>query len=179
VTTPEAKIKEGAWRGLTPEQRFHRGYVVLSCGCWVWTKYSDVTRNVPATNFCGGYGALWFAGKKRKTHQVSWLIHHGAIPAGMCVLHTCDVPECVNPDHLYIGTKADNAADMLARNRGGQHKNPPRGDRRYDSKLHAEDVLTIRSLCAEGLSQSKVAARFNISQTAVHKIVHRHRWAHI
>ena len=74
--------------------------------CWEWQRYVDH----------GGYGRIRYNGKSFYTHQYSWIIFNGAIPPGMHVLHHCDNPSCVNPNHLYIGTHQDNMRDREARN---------------------------------------------------------------
>lgn len=74
--------------------------------CWVWMGGTDI----------GGYGAI--KGTKRtSTHRVSWELHYGLIPDGLCVLHHCDNPPCVRPEHLFLGTRKDNAHDMIAKGR--------------------------------------------------------------
>lgn len=80
-------------------------------GCWLWRGAS-----VPR-----GYGVIYFNGRQTYTHRVSYELHVGPIPDGLFVLHRCDVPACVNPDHLFIGSAADNVADMMAKGRHRFH----------------------------------------------------------
>ena len=63
------------------------------------------------------YPTIWYADRLQDTHRVSWQMHYGAIPAGQYVLHRCDTPRCVRPDHLFLGTARDNAADMIRKGR--------------------------------------------------------------
>ena len=75
--------------------------------CELWAAYRDK----------GGYGIFWFQGKQQGAHRVSWILEFGEIPEGEQVLHHCDNPPCVNPEHLYLGTPKDNMADMVKRGR--------------------------------------------------------------
>lgn len=105
--------------------------------CWIWT----------AATVCG-YGCIGYgAGKIAKAHRVSWELHNGPIPGGLCVLHHCDNPLCVNPDHLFLGTRKDNSDDMIAK--GRDRKLPQPGESNGMAKLCAADVAFIRS-SAEG-----------------------------
>lgn len=71
-------------------------------GCWLWS--ANLTR--------WGYGTISVNGQKKPAHRVAWLLYKHSIPDGLWVLHSCDVPSCVNPAHLFIGTHADNMRDM-------------------------------------------------------------------
>lgn len=129
--------------------------------CWLWTGY---LRN-------GAYGALWVDGKMRYTHRLSYEMHHGPVPKGMVVCHRCDVPACVRPEHLFIGTDADNMADMRAKKRGSP---PPKlcGLANPNATLTDEQVEEVRRLVAGGMKQRDVAKRYGVSQSTVWRLAH-------
>ena len=72
--------------------------------CWEWIAGKS-----------HGYGVFWINGKLLRAHRVAWSIYNGGIPEGLLVLHKCDNPACVNPDHLFIGTQQDNVDDMITK----------------------------------------------------------------
>lgn len=80
-------------------------------GCWLWLGY-----RMPF-----GHGQIGLGRKLILTHRASWIIYRGEIPEGMCVCHKCDVPNCINPDHLFLGTKHENNTDMKAKGRAKNH----------------------------------------------------------
>lgn len=105
--------------------------------------------------------------KLAQTHRISWEIHFGEIPDGLWVLHRCDNPPCVRPDHLFLGTPAINSTDMMSK---GRNFFPGPRSRR---KLSLDDDAEIVRLLSSGFTQAAVATRFNISQPMVVKVLKR------
>jgi hypothetical protein len=77
-------------------------------GCWLWTMGREG----------GGYGVVSSGGKRQKAHRLAWEIVNGPAPDGLFVCHRCDLPACINPDHLFVGSHAENMQDMLSKGRG-------------------------------------------------------------
>lgn len=92
---------------LTLEERFWGRCEVRDYGCIEWQGGTDPD----------GYGAIKYEGRKINTHVLSYMLANGSIPKGMCVCHVCDNRICVNPDHLWLGTKKDNHRDMVEKDR--------------------------------------------------------------
>jgi len=128
--------------------------------CWEWLagKHRD------------GYGHFRFQGNTRKSHRAAWMIENGEIPKGICVLHRCDNPGCVNPAHLFLGTHKDNSRDAAKKGR------LPRGENHCDSKLTISQVLKIR---ASDKRQTALARQYNVSRRNIGLIKNRETWKHI
>jgi len=141
-------------------KRFTKGFVVADCGCWLWTKCCNP----------GGYGLIEINKVVLMTHRVSWYLRYGPIPEGAKLLHKCDTRNCVNPDHLFLGTNADNQHDKVAK--GRQAKGVTQGS----AKLTERQVRQIRK--AEG-TQIEIAKRFGVNQTLISAIKRRVIWKHI
>ncbi len=149
------------------DERFW-GRIEKGPGCWLWTGHVN-TR---------GYGQVSFDGNKStRVHRVAWQLANGPIPDGMCVCHRCDVRTCVNPDHLFLGTHAENMADMARKGRTSRHGVRNRGSGNGQSILKESDVLEIRRLRANGTSGTDLAFIYSVSQTAICSIVKRRAWA--
>ena len=131
--------------------------------CWFWIGGKD----------SDGYGLMDVDGKVKGAHRVSYEYFRGDIPEGMCVLHACDVPSCVNPAHLFVGTQQDNMDDKVAKGRGNT------GEKHGLSKLTEDDVLRIRAASAGGEGQCSIAKRFSGDQSNISRIVSRKRWKHL
>jgi hypothetical protein len=101
---------------MTPESFADRIMPIPFSGCWIWMGSVADKR---------GYGLVYRSDNKTRTgaHRYSWELHHGEIPAGMRVCHKCDIPSCVNPDHLFLGTDVDNIQDAITKGRAnfGRH----------------------------------------------------------
>lgn len=102
-------------------------------------------------------------------HRVAFQLVNGNISPGMHVCHTCDNPLCVNPTHLYEGTDADNTRDKIVR---GRVRGP-------GMKFKKEQVLEIRRLFANGVTQAALTKQFEASATHIHRIVRRKEWKHV
>ena len=139
--------------------------------CWLWTGAKHEF----------GYGVLG-AGVRgtglRKAHRVAWESVNGPVPDGLYVLHKCDVPACVNPDHLFVGTLKDNHDDMRSKHRGS---NPPpqRGSANVNAKLTEELVRAIRMLYANGVMQKDIAVTIGVTRDTVSRAVTGKGWAHV
>lgn len=146
---------------LTPLSGRFWGKVDKSGECWVWV----------AGKSSQGYGQI-AAGRRGskmlKAHRVSWELHFGEIPDGVCVLHKCDNPACVRPGHLFLGTQQDNVTDMMQKGRQG--KTGPQAGAGAKLKLTPKQVQSLR---AEGysMSQQKLAAKYGIGQNTVSRIL--------
>lgn len=124
-----------------------------------------------------GYGQLKRNGRVMYAHRLAYEGAHGPIPAGMCVCHACDNPACVNPEHLWIGTKGDNLRDMCAK---GRHtKAGAAGEKNRNAKLTAEAVVEIRRMRAAGATYRAIAARFGITRVTASLVARGRAWKHV
>jgi len=147
--------------------------------CWVWS----------AGKFKSGYGAFRIFGKNYRTHRVSLFLSNGPIPDFLSACHRCDCRDCVRPDHLFLGTCADNIRDACMKGRmphGDSHQARIRPDRMARgessgcSKLTEESVREIRTRYAEGgISQRSLAREFGVVKSTIASVVRQKNWKHV
>lgn len=137
-------------------------HVNHATGCHLWLGY----------RVADGYGHLKVNGIARRVHRIAWEIENGPIPKGLSVCHKCDVPNCINPRHLFVGTTADNYADMVAKGR----RRVPFGKEHWSARLSEEAVRSIRS---DRRTQQQIADEFGVSRSLVGLIKSGARWAHV
>ena len=135
-------------------------------GCWLWT----------GSHFPFGYGYITVGSRLTKqiwlAHRLAWVLTNGPILDDLCVCHSCDNPGCVNPAHLFLGTRDENNRDRQEKGRGA------RGEHQGHAKLTWDEVVEVRRLYALGdISQSELARRFGVSQPAIGAVVTYRSWA--
>ena len=131
-------------------------------GCWHWIGAKDNN----------GYGRIGINGHNRKAHRVLFEMLNGPISTDLCVCHTCDNPSCVNPSHLFIGTRKDNAQDSKRKGRYSSRAGINNGR----AKLTEQDVITIRK---SPLSNKMVGDQFGLNRKYVYAVRVGLRWGHI
>ena len=169
----------------------HLGRGTFSCGCLAAdnaaarcasraVSFEDRLKRVPSgclewqgSRDRRGYGTLRAGKKDHKAHRVAYERAFGPISDGRYVCHTCDNPPCCEPAHLFLGTPADNVADMRRKGRG------TRGVTMAAAKVNDHAVRQIRLLAQQGVTQQAIADAFGINQTTVSKIVLRISWGHV
>ena len=143
-------------------------------GCWLWT--GAISRN--------GYGNMGckIDEKQRsvQAHRLSWFLHLGEIPTGLCVCHHCDTPSCVNPDHLFLGTMKDNMQDAQRKGRMSNSCGQLRGEAHYRSKLTATNVVEIRTRYRPTIvTMPMLASEYGVSRSTIKAVVRRENWKHL
>lgn len=135
-------------------------------GCWEWNAYRART----------GYGLVRLSSDKhgmpRYTHRLAYELAKGPIPEGMEVCHSCDNPPCINPDHLFLGTRRDNMRDAVRKGRVAN------GARLPQTKLTAADIPAIRARIPHEKLQS-IADDYGVTYSAIYRIKHGQTWKHV
>jgi hypothetical protein len=129
--------------------------------CWIWRGPTNVH----------GYGRVGIHLRKQYAHRVAWTLTNGEVPAGLCLLHRCDNPPCVNPAHLFLGTRSDNAKDKVSK--GRQSK----GDSRPNAKLSMDKAEAIRREHAQGaVSACALARRYGVRPSQITRVLRGVGW---
>lgn len=151
----------------SPLCRFFEKIVCSVSDCWYWN----------GARHHLGYGLFASMGES-KAHRVAWRLFNGDIPDGMNVLHRCDIRCCVNPEHLFLGTQADNVADMVQK--GRQRTVPQPGEKNAMARLTAEQVKEMRRLYAQGgMTQKAIGKLFGVSPMTASRAIRGESWSHI
>lgn len=130
--------------------------------CWIWTGQAP-----------NGYGRIDRSTGSYSSHRVSWELHFGRVPEGMHVLHKCDNPLCVNPEHLFLGSQVDNNTDKISKSRQAKGEDFPH------AKLTEEKVREIREMTKQGYSQVELAQIHKIDNSRICAIVNGNSWRHV
>jgi hypothetical protein len=174
------RIGQVAWnKGIksgTPKSAFKKGnapwnkreitWEVNENGCWICTSHRPGKQ---------GYPRCSIGNKQKRLNRIMYERYFGEIPEAMLVCHKCDNKLCINPDHLFLGTQADNMQDMDEK--GRRVSVPSRGEKHGMAKLTEEQVIEIRSLT--GITQREIAKKYDLSETHVSEIRKRKTWKHI
>lgn len=141
-----------------------------TAGCWLW---------IGGKGGQAGYGQIRLGsvvdGTRRHvySHRLSYEMHYGPIPKGMFVLHKCDSPSCVRPDHLFLGSHSENMADMKNKGRSLM------GEKNVMAKLTLPQVRAIKTRLSLGWTQRKLAKEYGVTFQAINLIAVGKNWAHI
>jgi hypothetical protein len=159
-----AGIVQAEAKAVPEHERFSKRYKVAENGCWLWS----------GTVGFDGYGVFVDdRARNIRAHRYSYQLAKGPIPEDHVIRHECDMPTCVNPDHLHSGTHGDNVLDCVARQRMAL------GERLPQAKLTGEQVDKLRAMRASGLyTQRQLAKLFGISESGVSRIISKENWPH-
>lgn len=149
----------GCYSKVKATELFHTKYEKTE-GCWIW---KGNVSNV-------GYARF---GKKGLASRQAWMQAYGYHPGKLHVCHKCDNPLCVNPEHLFLGTDADNVRDKVQKNRH------PKGTSTYNAKLNEEKIILIRKYLRENKSSKEIAKEFGVNVNTIQDIKINRTWKHV
>lgn len=148
---------------------------VLPSGCLIWLGHADAE----------GYGIAFMTredgGKNRRVHRLTYEDRFGAIPPGMMVCHRCDIPSCINPDHLFLGSADENSRDKVRKGRAIPGPRDNSKSRNPNCKLSPESVESIRARHVFGARSgpnctAALAREFSVNRTQIQKIARGQQW---
>lgn len=133
---------------------------ITETNCWEWTGLINK----------GGYGITHFDGGGRLAHRVSYMIYVGEIPDGLDVCHSCDNRKCINPEHLFAGTRLENMQDAVSKGRQA------RGNKLPQTKLTEDAVVEMRTMRESGAKYIDLADKFGVSFSAIAAVITKRTW---
>lgn len=149
----------------TTEVSLHARATRAPSGCWLWSGQRDRD----------GYGSVSYRNRRWGAHRLAWFFRRGPIPKGLFVCHRCDVPACINPEHLFLGSPRDNTQDSATKGRRAD----TRGSRHGNSKVTEAQVVEMRAAFAAGDPVATIARRVGMSPANTKKIVLSETWKHV
>jgi hypothetical protein len=162
--------RKGSYKWVTAEVQLLCCSTIQDNGCITWNNaldkdgYAQINRHKWALHY-----------KINFAHQLSYVVTNGEYNRELLICHTCDVRNCINPQHLFLGTAADNSQD---RNRKGRQRNNE-GENCGTSKLVKDDIIAIRCIAKYGVSHTRVATYFKVGRQSIDNIINRKTWKHI
>lgn len=153
------------YKGETFWDRVKKNTVIAENGCHLFQGSKDDC----------GYGRITKDGKLVRIHREVWKLHNNNQEITGVIMHSCDTPACINPEHLSHGTQAENIADMVNKGRRVTVK----GSNQHDAKLHEADIPEIRKLLASGISGYKISKMYSVSEQTIRFIKQGKTWKHV
>lgn len=147
--------------------RFMEKFIVADNGCWLWVAATAIAKREKAQQPPFGVIGLGVGRKTIKASRASWLIHKGEIPPSLHVLHKCDNPLCVNPDHLFLGTRQDNMDDMKSKGRSAS---------RERHGMHKLTEFAVKEIRRSSLSNRKLAEIYGVTSSTISTVKSGHTW---
>jgi hypothetical protein len=152
------KKRDINWNG-TPEERL-MNKTRKTDTCWLW---EGLIRNT-------GYGSISIDGKDTSTHRLAYSLFNGEITDNLCVLHKCDVRNCINPEHLFLGTISENNTDCARKGRRSM------GENHHNNKLSIKSVKEIKKLLLSNISKAEIGRKYGVCSTTIFHISSGKTW---